>query len=61
MAVKYIGHEVENTTPYAFQTGPDPLADPPEHFYRKPTAEELTVAYRYTWERRLRLSSEIGL
>ncbi|MCM1219911.1 MAG: dockerin type I domain-containing protein [Lachnospiraceae bacterium] len=48
VAVTYMGNEVETTTPYAFQTGPDPLADPPENFYKKPTATELRVEYRYT-------------
>ena len=48
VAVKYLNKEVEETTPYAFQTDVDPLADPPTNFYRKPTGDELNIAYRYT-------------
>ncbi len=50
VAVKYLGHEVETTTPYGFLTGVDPLADDPEFFYRKPTGTELNVTYKYTGE-----------
>ena len=48
VAVKYLGHEVEETTPYGFLTGVDPLADDPENFYRKPTEKELYIEYKYT-------------
>lgn len=44
----YNGVAGETTAPYTFKTGADPLADPPENFYRKPTGDELTVTYRYT-------------
>ena len=48
VAVKYLGHEVEETTPYGFLTGVDPLADDPENFYRKPTEKELYICIQYT-------------
>lgn len=48
VAIKYLGHEVEETTPYGFMTGVDPLADDPENFYRKPTEKELYMEYKYT-------------
>lgn len=48
VAILYLGHEVEETTPYGFLTGVDPLADDPENFYRKPTEQELYIEYKYT-------------
>ncbi len=48
VAVKYMGKEVEETEPYAFQTEADPTAPDPADYYRKPTEEELYIAYRPT-------------
>ena len=48
VAVLYMGKEVEKTEPYAFQTEPDPTAPDPADYYRKPTEEELYIAFRPT-------------
>ncbi len=46
--VRYDGVTAPDTAPYGFKTDTDPLASPPENFFRKPTDEELTLTYQYT-------------